>query len=177
MPHPKTEVEPVMRDGNFGDTFDELVSLLPTLRAYAWSLTRNGPDADDLVQDTLVKAIANESKFQRGTNLRAWLFTIMRNTFLNRIHAAKRERTAGDDCVSGSVSSPGTQEWSVFGGELMEVIARLPQQYREVLILVVMLGESYEDAARICGCALGTVKSRVYRARAMVMEALEGQPS
>lgn len=162
-----------MHDGKPGDTLDDLVALLPTLRAYAWSLTKNGPDADDLVQDTLLKAIANESKFQKGTNLRAWLFTIMRNTFYNRVHAAKRERTSGTDCVSGTVTTPATQEWSVFGGELMTVISRLPEQYREVLILVVMLGESYEDAAGICDCAIGTIKSRVNRARTLVMQELE----
>ncbi|WP_284164776.1 sigma-70 family RNA polymerase sigma factor [Frigidibacter sp. SD6-1] len=154
------------------DTLDGVIELLPTLRAYAWSLTKNGPDADDLVQDTLLKAIANEDKFQKGTNLRAWLFTIMRNTFFNRVHAAKRERTMPNDCASLTVSTPATQEWSVFGTELMAVIRSLPEQYREVLILVVMLGESYEDAAELCGCAVGTIKSRVNRARALVVDAL-----
>lgn len=162
-----------MRDTTAGETFDDLVALLPTLRAYAWSLTKNGPDADDLVQETLLKAIANESKFRPGTNLRAWLFTIMRNTFFNRVHAARRERTSGEDCVSGSVATPATQEWSVFGGELMTVVRNLPEQYREALVLVVILGESYEDAATVCGCALGTIKSRVSRARALVIERLE----
>lgn len=156
------------------ETRDGVIELLPTLRAYAWSLTKNGPDADDLVQDTLLKAIANEDKFQKGTNLRAWLFTIMRNTFYNRIHAAKRERTMPDDCVSSTVATPDTQEWSVFGGELMAVIKKLPDQYSEVLILVVMLGETYEDAAALCGCAIGTIKSRVNRARALVIQELEG---
>ncbi len=167
-----TQMEAKMCSEEPGGSLDGLVDLLPTLRAYAWSLAKNGADADDLVQETLLKAIANESKFQKGTNLRAWLFTIMRNTFYNRVHAAKRERTSAADCVSGTVSTPDTQEWSVFGGELMDVIRRLPDQYREVLILVVMLGESYEEAANLCGCAVGTIKSRVNRARALVVDEL-----
>ncbi|MCV2868837.1 sigma-70 family RNA polymerase sigma factor [Defluviimonas sp. WL0002] len=167
---------PSKQDDTFGDGYDDIISLLPKLRAFAWSLTRNGHDADDLVQDTLLKAIANHGKFQKGTNLRAWLFTIMRNTFYNRVHAAKRERTSANGCVAETVSTPDTQEWSVFGRELLAMIGQLPRKYREVLILVVMFGESYEDAATICNCAIGTIKSRVSRARALVMNKLGRDP-
>jgi RNA polymerase sigma factor (sigma-70 family) len=152
---------------------DDIVEFIPALRAFARSLARNSTDADDLVQETLLKAIASANRFERGTNLRAWLFTIMRNTFYTRAKQAARERTGTTDCVSGASVSEPTQEWTVRGRELMEAISRLPPQFREMLILVVMLGESYEDSARICNCAIGTVKSRVARARAAVMEDLK----
>lgn len=155
---------------------EQTVEWIPALRAYARSLTKNDTDADDLVQDTLHKAIRNREKFKAGTNLRAWLFAIMRNTFFNDRKRAQREVTGAKDCVAGSVSSPATQEWTVRGAEMMAAINRLPTHYREMLILVVMLGESYERAGEICGCTMGTVKSRVNRARKLVAEDLERLP-
>lgn len=152
-----------------------MVELLPALRAYAYVLCRNRSDADDLVQDTLVKALANLGSFTPGTRLRAWLFTIMRNTYFNLLAKTKRERTGSEDCASGMASSASTQEWSVRGNELMGAVKRLPEHYRETLVLVVMMGESYEEAARICGCEVGTIKSRVSRARALVMAELGDQ--
>lgn len=158
--------------------FDQdVVALIPALRGYAWVLTKRQEDVDDLVQDTLVKAIANVDRFQMGTNLRAWLMTIMRNTFFNRIQRSARERTGAGDCVSHSLSVPPTQEWALRGKETIAAIMALPTHYREVLILVVMLGESYETAAEICGIAIGTVKSRVARARAMVIRQLDSETS
>ena len=153
-------------------TFDDIISYVPALRAYAWSLTRQQQEVDDLVQETLTKAIANVQRFTRGTNLRAWLMTIMRNTFYNEIVKRNRERPGGNDCVSGTAVTTGVQEWSHYGREIMRVVMRLPAGYRETLILVVMLGESYETTAQVCGVAIGTVKSRVSRARRMVLEEL-----
>jgi len=153
------------------DSFD-VMQFVPALRAYAWTLTRRHQDVDDLVQETLTRAIANAHRYRRGTNLRAWLMTIMRNTFLNQIVKTKRERPGDADCVSISAASLGTQEWALRGSETMRAILRLPDHYREMLILVVMLGESYETAGEICGVAMGTVKSRVNRAREMVKEEL-----
>ncbi|WP_045387331.1 sigma-70 family RNA polymerase sigma factor [Falsirhodobacter sp. alg1] len=150
----------------------DVLTLIPPLRAYARALCKNATDADDLVQDTLVKALGNTDKFQQGTQLRAWLFTIMRNTFFTAAKVRARESTAGDDCVSVIPVSAGDQEWYIRGQELMAAVERLPSRYREMLILVVMLGESYETAATICDCAVGTVKSRVNRARQMVIEDL-----
>lgn len=151
---------------------DEVVDQIPALRAFARSLTRDATEADDLVQDTLVKALSNVDKYTPGTRLRAWLFTIMRNTFYNKVKVAARERPGAADCASVGIPVAATQDWSVRGRELMEVVARLPSHYREMLILVVMLGESYETSAQICNCAVGTVKSRVNRARQMVMAEL-----
>ena len=154
------------------ETLDDIISVIPALRAYAWSLTRKQQEVDDLVQETLTKAIANVDRFTRGTNVRAWLMTIMRNTFYNEIVKRNRERPGGKDCVSDIPVSAGSQEWSYYGNEIMKVVRHLPACYRETLILVVMLGESYETTAQICGVEIGTVKSRVSRARRMILEEL-----
>lgn len=148
---------------------DDIVELIPSLRAYAWALTKRHEEVDDLVQETLLKAIAKIDRYEPGTNLRAWLVTIMRNTFLNNIAKSKRSRIGKDDCISTTLAVPATQEWSVRGGEMMRAVERLPLHYREMLIFVVMLGESYEAAAQVFGVRMGTVKSRVNRARAMVV--------
>jgi RNA polymerase sigma-70 factor (ECF subfamily) len=153
----------------------DIVDLIPALRSYAWALTRRHEDVDDLVQDTLVKAIGKIDSFQPGTNLRAWLMTIMRNTFLNTIAKSKRSTTGQEDCISSTLSTPATQEWWVRGGELMQAVARLPRHYREMLVVVVMLGESYQEASAFFGVQIGTVKSRVNRARAMVVADLEAR--
>ena len=151
---------------------DDIVSLIPALRAFGWTLTRRHQEVDDLVQETLLKALKAQQRFQPGSNLRAWLFTIMRNTFYTRVKIAARERPGSEDCVANTPWVPPTQDWSVRGNEVMKVIFGLPAHYREMLILVVMLGESYEASAAICNVAVGTVKSRVNRARNMVMDAL-----
>lgn len=162
-------------DGDHRGFTDDVLAMVPALRAYAWTLTKKQQDVDDLVQDTLVKAIANIDRFERGTNLRAWLMTIMRNTFFNRIKRSKREVTGSIDCVASTPSVPPTQEGALIRNELVEAIMSLPHHYREVLILVVVLGESYEGTAAICGIAVGTVKSRVSRARQMVVDRFEGR--
>lgn len=151
----------------------DVLALVPALRAYARGLTRNRIDADDLVQETLVKAIANIDRFQPGTRLRAWLFTIMRNTFYNNAHRARREVTGIADCVSGEVQVAPDQEGRIYFKQVMAAVENLPVQYREMVVLVLILGERYEDAAVLCSCAVGTVKSRVSRGRMMIMAALE----
>tara|TARA_Y100001001_G_C8015937_1_gene311769 strand:- start:8211 stop:8750 length:540 start_codon:yes stop_codon:yes gene_type:complete len=157
-------------------TRSDIVDLIPALRSYAWALTRRHEDVDDLVQDTLLKAIDKIDSFQAGTNLRAWLMTIMRNTFFNKIAKSKRLSTGKEDCISTTLSTPATQDWFVRGGELMQAVRRLPRNYREMLIVVVMLGESYQAAADLFGVRIGTVKSRVNRAREMVIADLESRP-
>src|SRR5690606_32451508 len=152
-----------------GSTGDELVEMIPALRVYARNLTRGGTEADDLVQETLMKALANIESFEPGTNLRAWLFTIMRNTFLNRVIKSNREHPGHGDCVSGSVICFPTHDAHIANNRVMAAIDRLPSTYKEALTLVFLMGESYQDVARICDCAIGTVKSRISRARHMVM--------
>jgi RNA polymerase sigma-70 factor (ECF subfamily) len=150
----------------------QLLSLIPSLRAFARVLTRNPSEVDDLVQDTLVKAISNVHQFTPGTNLRAWLFTIERNTFFTA-HQQRRRQAATplDDNRALSVSP--SQEWSVRMSAVHDAVLQLPAEQREALLLVAGAGMTYDEAAAICHCALGTIKSRINRARHRLEELLE----
>ena len=156
-----------------GDWRNDVVAMIPALRAFAWSLSHNGSDADDLVQDTLIKAWTNRDKFEPGTNLRAWLFTILRNTYYTQIIRRRREVRDETGEYANNLSSPPTQDWSVAVRALQAGLAQLPDEHREALILVGAAGLSYEEAAGICGCALGTIKSRVNRARARLLKIMD----
>ncbi|MBS9719310.1 sigma-70 family RNA polymerase sigma factor [Tianweitania sp. BSSL-BM11] len=149
-----------------------MVALIPALRAFARTFCADPFDADDLVQETLMKGIANIRQYQPGTRLKSWLFTIMRNTFYTRAKLRKREAPGGADCVSLLPTAEATQEWTIRGTEIEVAINRLPEQQREVLILIGVLGVSYEESARICDCAIGTIKSRLNRARATLLDLL-----
>jgi RNA polymerase sigma-70 factor (ECF subfamily) len=150
----------------------EIVELIPALRAFARTFYKNVTDADDLVQETLTKGLASLHQFEPGTSMKSWLFTIMRNTFYTKIKIAAREAPGAAECASVRPASDPTQEWSARGREIAAAIQRLPNQQREVLVLIGVLGTSYEDTAEICGCALGTVKSRLNRARLKLLEEL-----
>lgn len=150
----------------------EIVRLIPALRAFARTFYRDPNDADDLVQETLTKGLAKIHQFEIGTSMKSWLFTIMRNTFYTRIKVAKREAPAAAECASARPAVNPTQEWSARGGEISRAIQRLPDQQKEVLVLIGVLGVSYEEAAQICGCAMGTIKSRLNRARLRLLEEL-----
>jgi RNA polymerase sigma-70 factor, ECF subfamily len=154
---------------------EEVVALIPALRAFAWSLSHNGSDADDLVQDTLIKAWTNRDKFEPGTNLRAWMFTILRNTYYTHVLRRRREVRDEQGEYAGQLRTPATQDWSVAMRTLQLALQRLPAEHREALILVGAAGLSYEEAAEICGCALGTIKSRVNRARARLLKIMDAQ--
>ena len=156
---------------------DEVVAMIPVLRAFAWSLSHNSADADDLVQDTLIKAWTHRSKFEPGTNLRAWLFTILRNTYYTSVVRRRREVADEDDQHAAGLSAEPSQEWSVTLHSLQSALRQLPEEHREALILVGAAGLTYEEAAEVCGCALGTIKSRVNRARARLLKLMEaGEP-
>ncbi len=160
-------------DGTRHDGWDsDIVDLIPALRAFARTFCRNIPDADDLVQETLMKGIAALDQFTPGTKMKSWLFTIMRNTFNTRIKAYVREAPGAEKCISERSIMMASQEWSLKVRELKLAIERLPQQQREVLILIGLLGTSYDDTAEICGCAVGTVKSRLSRGRLRLLEEL-----
>lgn len=146
--------------------------MLPALRAFARTFYRDAQDADDLVQETLVRALASFDRFEPGTRLKSWLFTIMRNTFYTKIRVYVREAPGAADCVSTSPTTEAHQEWSVRNKEVEAAINRLHPHQREVLVLIGVLGVSYEDAASICECPVGTIKSRLNRARASVLEDL-----
>jgi RNA polymerase sigma-70 factor (ECF subfamily) len=152
-----------------------VIALIPPLRAFAWSLSRNSADADDLVQDTLIKAWTHKEKFEPGTNLRAWLFTILRNTYYTAVVKRRREVADEDGKHAARLSTAPTQDWSVAMKAMQAAMQRLPPEHREALILVGAAGLTYEEAAEICGCALGTIKSRVNRARARLLRIMDAE--
>ncbi|MFS8036362.1 sigma-70 family RNA polymerase sigma factor [Xanthobacter sp. AM11] len=147
----------------------QVLEFLPALRAFARSLTRNRTEADDLVQETLLKALSNMEKFDLGTNLRAWLFTILRNTYYTEIRRRRRENDGMSALAQQDTNIGPSQEWSATLSSLKDALAKLPDDQREALVLVGAAGLSYEEAAEVCGCALGTIKSRVNRARAKLL--------
>lgn len=151
----------------------EIVELIPALRAFARTFHRNSSDADDLVQETLTRALANLEQFDPGTRLKSWLFTIMRNTFCTKFRIAKREGPGAKKCVSGVGIAQPPQEWTIRAKELERACNRLPEPYRAVLEYVVIEGRSYDDAAQKFGCAIGTVKSRINRARKQLAAQLD----
>ncbi|RRH73206.1 sigma-70 family RNA polymerase sigma factor [Falsigemmobacter faecalis] len=152
---------------------DEVLAHIPALRIYARSLCRDATMADDLVQDALVRAIGAIAQFRPGSNLKAWLFTILRNCFYSAYALRRRELPGATDCVASlPVAVPDGQIWSITRQETGRALARMPSHYSEALILVTVLGSSYIDAARILNCDIGTVKSRINRARAKLREEL-----
>jgi RNA polymerase sigma-70 factor (ECF subfamily) len=151
---------------------NEVVELIPALRRFARTFCRNHDDADDLVQATLTKAIANLDKFEPGTRLRSWLFTIMRNTFCSSYRKAIRESPGLLECVAGSVATPASQEWSQRSREVAKAIDSLSKPHQQIIFLVCVAETSYQDAAEICGCDIGTIKSRLNRARRALLQAL-----
>lgn len=168
------ELERRRADRDLGETWrDDVVALIPALRAFAWSLSHNSADADDLVQDTLIKAWTHRAKFEPGTNLRAWLFTILRNTYYTAVVRRRREVADNDGKHAATLFTAPTQDWSVAMKSLQTALAQLPDEHREALILVGAAGLTYEEAAEICGCALGTIKSRVNRARARLLKIMD----
>ena len=154
------------------DPREELVEHLPALRAFALSLTRNASAADDLVQDTIEKAWSNLSKFEPGTNMRAWLFTIQRNTFYSDRRTAKFEVPDVDGHFAATLSEKPAHDGRLAFNDFRVAFNKLPDEQREALILVGASGFSYEEAGEICGVAAGTVKSRVSRARQRLSDIL-----
>ncbi|WBQ13147.1 sigma-70 family RNA polymerase sigma factor [Hyphomonadaceae bacterium BL14] len=144
---------------------DQLRTQTPELRRHAIRLTRNWHRAQDLVQETLTKAWANRARYTPGTNLRAWLHTILRNTFLSDVRKRRREVEDADGHLTAKLSQPPSQDHAVALSELMKAMTALPDSQRQALTLVGAAGYSQEEAALRLGCAIGTVKSRVSRAR------------
>ncbi|MCB1533628.1 MAG: sigma-70 family RNA polymerase sigma factor [Rhodoblastus sp.] len=149
-----------------------LLAEIPSLRAFAISLSGNGDKADDLVQETLMKAWAAHASFAEGSNLRAWLFTIMRNTYFSQYRKARREVQDVDGEAAARLVSHPEQQGHLDLADFRIALDQLSADQREALILIGASGFSYEEAAEICGCAVGTVKSRVNRARQRLMQLL-----
>ncbi|MEL6450014.1 MAG: RNA polymerase sigma factor [Pseudomonadota bacterium] len=154
------------------DPKDELLTHLPALRAFALSLTRNRATADDMMQDAVLKAWSNIDKYQRGTNMRAWLFTILRNNFYTSRRKLNREVADIDNVFSDTLSVKPDHDGRLQMMDFKQALNTLPDEQREALILVGASGFSYDDAAEMCGVATGTIKSRVNRARAKLTELL-----
>lgn len=160
------------------DPREEIVEHLSSLRAFAMSLTRNSATADDIVQDTIVKAWSNIDKFEPGTNMRAWLFTILRNTYYSLHRKRSREVADVDGEYTAQLSEKPAHDGHLAMTDFREAFAQLPDDQREVLILVGASGFSYEEAAEMCGCAVGTIKSRANRGRkrlAKLMQLEDGE--
>ncbi len=144
---------------------DQMLAAVPSLRAFANFLTGNRDRADDLVQDTLVRAWANIDRFERGTNLNTWLFTILRNRFHSDFRKRKREVEDPDGSYAARLKTHPDQQTYLDFEDLRTALTKLPPHQREALLLVTARGMSYEEAAEVCNVPLGTVKSRVNRAR------------
>ena len=151
---------------------DSILAIVPSLRAFAISLSGNVDRADDLVQETLLRALANIGSFEPGTNLEAWLFTIERNVFRTGYRKRRREVEDSNGRHAETLKTYPRQHSRLYFEELRRALANLPASEREALILVGASGFSCKEAAEICGCAVGTIKSRVHRARVKLAELL-----
>jgi RNA polymerase sigma-70 factor (ECF subfamily) len=155
------------------DLKNRLVEAMPNLRAFAISLCGTADRADDLVQETLVKAWNKIDSFEDGTNLKAWLFTILRNTYFSQYRKGRRELADTDGEYSARLSVQPQQQGHVDVQDLSVALNDLPDDQREALVLVAAEGFSYEQAAAISNCAVGTIKSRVSRARTRLLEIMQ----
>jgi RNA polymerase sigma-70 factor (ECF subfamily) len=151
---------------------DVMLAAIPGLRAFAISLSGNADRADDLVQETVMRAMANIDSFTPGTNMAGWLFIILRNQFRSEYRKRRREVEDPDGSYLASLKLPPGQFGRLEFKELIEALAKLPYLQREALLLVAASGFSYNEAAAICGVAVGTIKSRVFRARQQLAELL-----
>jgi RNA polymerase sigma-70 factor (ECF subfamily) len=153
---------------------DKLAVVIPQLRAFARSLCGNPDTADDLVQETMLKAWGARARFVAGTNFRAWTFTILRNHYFSQMRRGKFVGDWDDLVADRLLAAPASQDMCVELRDMMRALAQLPDPQREALILVGAGGLSYEESAEIMGVAVGTVKSRVARARAALQELMHG---
>jgi RNA polymerase sigma-70 factor (ECF subfamily) len=161
---PKTRPDDVFRDA--------LIAALPALRGFAFSLVGDPSRADDLVQEALAKAWANRHRFTPGTNMNAWLFTILRNQFYSDKRKARREVEDADGTYAAALVALPEQEGVVNLKGLQDRLARIPEAQRIALMMVGAEGYTYEEAAEVLECKIGTVKSRVSRARAYLSDIL-----
>ena len=159
-----------MSTGNADDLQAQLAALVPNLRAFARSLCGAADQADDLVQETLVKAWKSRASFDMGSNLKAWLFTILRNTYLSELRKRKYEVQDHNGEMAQQLSVKDGQSSHMDLVDFSKAFSLLTAEQREALILIGAEGFSYDDAALMCGCAVGTMKSRVNRARGKLAE-------
>ena len=158
------------------DPREEIPGHIPALRAFAISLTRNVAEADDLVQETILKGWSNIEKFTAGTDMRAWLFTILRNTFFSSKRKTRREVSDSDGTYAAGIYEKPHHDGRLAFADFSRAFDRLTPEHREVLILVGANGYSYDEAAQMMGVAVGTAKSRANRARNRLCELLGMEP-
>jgi RNA polymerase sigma-70 factor (ECF subfamily) len=151
---------------------DDLLQSIPSMRAFAMSLTGNIDQADDLVQEAVVRGLAHINQFQPGTNIQAWLFTILRNQFHTAFRKRRREVEDPEGGIAARLAVPPEQDGHLDVEDLKAALAQLPIDQREALLLVGAQGFSYEEAAVICGARIGTIKSRINRARTRLADLL-----
>lgn len=151
---------------------DDVIELLPALRAFSRTFYRSQFNRDDLVQETVMKALSSIDSFTPGTQLKSWLFTIMRNSFCTQLKKATREAPGKTECIADNRSVQPSQEWTLRTREVEAAIYKLPVDHRKVLILIGIDGVTYDEAAHICNCNLGTIKSRLHRARSSLYHSL-----
>jgi RNA polymerase sigma-70 factor (ECF subfamily) len=152
---------------------EDLLELAPVLRTYAFMLSKSTDMADDLVQDTMERAWRHRANFQQGSNVRAWLFGILRNRFIDELRKNSRTIADVDGEAAGRLSTPPEQLWRLQYADLLRAIDKLSPAVRDALMLVMGSGLSHEEAAAILCCPLGTLKSRIRRARVQLMAALD----
>ena len=172
-PQPVPPTDPAADPAEGADPREAIIAHLPALRAFALSLCHDPAQADDLVQDTLLKAWSKFDQFTDGTNLRAWLFTILRNGFYSGRRKRAREVADADGALTAQLAQKPAHNGHMALTELADALARLPAEQREALILVGAMGFSVEEAAETCGCAPGTIKSRANRGRRALAELLQ----
>jgi len=153
---------------------DQVIAILPKLRVQALSLTRNRANAEDLVQDAVCNALAAQDSFIPGTNFAAWMHRILRNRFISDLRR-RRDTTDIEDLPAGMFATEASHENRLILKDLALAMSRLPEEQRTALVLVVMQGMSYEDLAEATDCAVGTAKSRVFRARRQLEAWMNGE--
>lgn len=173
----RQRADPAPEDESRSAFRQQLVASIPKLRAFALSLASHADHADDLVQETLMKAWHHQHSFQAGTNIKAWLFTILRNEYFSQLRKRKREVEDADGDYAAGVTTPGAQEAQLDMADLRIALQQLPDDQREAVVLVGASGFSYQEVAEICGVPVGTVKSRVNRARGKLAALLGHAPS
>jgi RNA polymerase sigma-70 factor (ECF subfamily) len=168
------ETEPSMTNQSNPSFHDQVIAILPKLRVQALALTRNRASAEDLVQDAVCNALSAQDSFIPGTNFPAWMHRILRNRFISNLRK-RRDTTDIDDVPASVFATNAPHEDRLALKELARAMARLPSDQREALVMVVIHGMSYEALAEATGCAVGTAKSRVFRARRQLETWLMGE--
>lgn len=153
---------------------DQLVALLPSLRAFSRGLCGNRDMADDLAQDTMMRAWAARASYTQGSNFRAWMFMIMRNQFYTTIRKNARMTSLDPEVAERVLVAAPAQQNGINVDDVANALQKLPSEQREVLLLIGASGASYEEAAEIIGCAIGTVKSRLARGRTALAALIDG---